>query len=596
MLFGKYINKYYLKYGPLILIGIIALLAIDYMQLRIPVFYRMIVNGINTGFADAEEATIVFDMPFVLENILIPFLIVIAIILAGRFLWRVCFLGAGMSIEADLRYKMFEHSLTLSREYYHTNKVGNLMSLYTNDIEVIQDSFSFGTLMLTDALFQGTLAIHHMFKMNMSLTFLILIPILIFLVIGIVVGRYMEKKWEIREEAYSSLSDYAQESFSGISVVKAFVKESKELLGFVWLNKKNSEANVSFIKASALLNVLVGLFIESIIAIIIGYGGNLVHSHVFNAGELVEFLGYFTSIIWPVMAVSELIDMVSRGRASLKRITEHLDEEPTVKDLEGSVDIEKIDGDIEFKNLTFRYPGMDFDMLRDVSLKINAGDNIGIIGSTGSGKTTIVDLLLRTYNVERGTIFIDGRDINDISIKSLRNFCSYVPQDNFLFGNTISENVAFSLPTGSKNMEGRIIDAAKGSHVHEDIMDFPKKYDTVLGERGITVSGGQKQRISIARALVKDASILILDDSVSAVDTETENHILNYLRENRKGRTTILIAHRISSVEKMDKIIYMDEGKILGYGTSDELYETCPAFRHEAELQRIEDEGGEFNA
>jgi ATP-binding cassette subfamily B protein len=290
------------------------------------------------------------------------------------------------------------------------------------------------------------------------------------------------------------------------------------------------------------------------------------------------------------MALSMLIDMTSRGKASYNRIAELLDAKTDVKDASDVENVEHIKGDIEFKNLTFTYPDGDVEVLDNVSFKINAGENVGIIGKTGSGKTTVVDLILRVYNVPNGALFVDGRDVNTIPIKTLRNFCAYVPQDNFLFSDTIENNIAFSKNASSYEEVER---AAKLSDVHENISEFPAKYATVLGERGVTVSGGQKQRISIARALMKEASILILDDSVSAVDTKTERVIIDNLRENRRGRTTILIAHRISTVENMDKIIFIDDGKIVAVGTHDELISSCPDYKIMVELQKLEEERGE---
>lgn len=322
---------------------------------------------------------------------------------------------------------------------------------------------------------------------------------------------------------------------------------------------------------------------------ILGYGGYLVYRGVFNAGQLVEFIGYFTSIVWPVMAISELINMHSQGKASLNRITDLLEAPIEVKDSDRVYDMDTIRGDIEFKHLTFRYPDGEYDVLQDVSFKISAGENVGLIGRTGSGKTTVVDLLLRTYNVPDGTIFLDGRDINTIPIKTTRKFCAYVPQDNFLFSDTIENNIEFASDDGGLN---EAVNAAKYAAVDDNISEFSHGYDTVLGERGVTVSGGQKQRISIARALMKNASILILDDSVSAVDVKTEKQILKNLREIRRGKTTILIAHRVTTIESMDKIIFIDDGKMLAVGTHEELYKSCPEYKLTVDLQRLEDENG----
>ena len=593
MIFGKHINKYYLKYGYLLILGLSALVMVDYMQLIIPNLYQMVINGMNQGFVMVDGVRQEFNMDFLLDRICMPMVGVILCMVVGRFLWRVALFGAAIRVEADLRDRMFDHCKDLSREYYQINKVGNLMSLFTNDLDTVQECFGWGFMMFFDAVFLGILAILNMLKMHPILTLLSLIPMGFLLASATIIGRRLEKKWDRRQEAYSKLSDFSQESFSGIAVVKAFVKEAKELLALKKLNKENEETNVDFTRSSVLFRILVGLFVESVICVILGYGGYLVYKGVFNAGQLMEFIGYFNAVVWPIMAVSELIDMSSRGNASLKRISELLDAEITVKDRPGVKRLENIRGDIEFRNLSFRYPDGEYDALQNVSFTIKAGENVGLVGRTGSGKTTLVDLILRTYNVADGTLFVDGHDVNDVSIHDLRAGCAYVPQDNFLFSDTIESNISFGA-TDRKSEE--IVKAAKLADVDSNIREFHLGYKTVLGERGVTVSGGQKQRISIARALMKDAPILILDDSVSAVDTKTEKSILNNLRETRAGKTTILIAHRISTIEKMDKILFIDDCKLQAVGTHQELYNTCPAYRKMVDLQQLEQEGGESNA
>ncbi|MCM1553047.1 MAG: ABC transporter ATP-binding protein/permease, partial [Butyrivibrio sp.] len=394
----------------------------------------------------------------------------------------------------------------------------------------------------------------------------------------------------IRQQAFSDLSDFSQENFSGIAVVKAFVKELLELKEFRRLNVENEDANVEYTRISTLLNILITLLVESVICVILGYGGYLVYQGSFNAGQLVEYIVYFTSIVWPVMAIAMLIEKTSRGKASLNRVSELLDAEITVKDRENVTELSGIRGEIEFRHLSFRYPDGEFDALRDVSFTIRAGECVGVVGKTGSGKTILVDLILRTYNVPDGTLFIDGHDVNTVSIHSVREGCSYVPQDNFLFSDTIANNISFAVDDADDALVER---AARLSDVHEDIADFSRGYRTILGERGVTVSGGQKQRISIARALLKDAPILILDDSVSAVDTRTERVILDNLRREREDKTTILIAHRISTVERMDKIVYIEDGQVMAVGSHEELCERCEDYRRMVELQRLEDEVGE---
>ncbi len=587
MLFGKYLNKYYLRYLPILMLGLVSLIAIDYIQLIVPELYRSVINGINLGTATVGGDIVPFDMDYLLTHICMPLIVIILCMVCGRFLWRVCFFIPALKVEASLRSKMFDRCRTLSPEYYQVNKVGDLMSLFTNDLETVQDCFGWGLMMFCDALFLGILAITKMWKMDYVLTLFSLIPMAFLLIIGTFVDKSLTEKWEKRQEALSSISDFSQESFSGIAVIKAFVKEVKYLLSFRKLNKDNENANVDFTRTSTLLHIFVTLFVESVICIILGYGGFLVYKGAFNAGELVEFIGYFTAVVWPIMAVSELIGMHSRGKASLNRISEVLDTEPIVKDREGLSSAGSLSGAIEFSHLSFKYPGSNLEVLSDITLKIEAGENVGIIGKTGCGKTTLVDLILRTYNIPDGTLFIDGKDVNEIPIKELRDHAAYVPQDNFLFSDTIQNNIALSKTDAT---EEEVIASAKAAAVHSNIDEFKEKYATVLGERGVTVSGGQKQRISIARALIKDAPILILDDSVSAVDVKTEEEILSNLKELRKGKTTLLTAHRVSTVRQMDKIIFLSDGKLAAYGTHEELYESCPEYRTEVELQRLDAE------
>ena len=586
MLFGKHINKYYLRYAPMLLLGTLALLLVDYVQLVVPRLYGMVVDGITYGEVVIDDVAVAFDMAFVLDEICLPMIFIIIAMVIGRFLWRICFFGAGIKVETDLRGRMFDRCKDLSQDFYQKNKVGNMMSLFTNDLETVQDCFGSGILMFVDAAVLGGMSIVKMFMMNKLLTLLSLIPMVLMLAGGLILGKYLTLKWDKRQAAFSALSDFSQESFAGIAVIKAFVKETKELLEFKKLNRDNENKNVEYTKLSVSMRICVTLLVESVICVVLGYGGYLVYAGVFNAGQLVEYIGYFNSIIWPIMAISELIDMYSRGKASLNRIGELLDATPDVKDSENVSALGDVKGDIEFRNLTFRYPDGEYDVLSNVSFKISAGENVGIVGKTGSGKTTLVDLILRTYNVPENTLFIDGRDVNTVPIKDVRRGAAYVPQDNFLFSDTIENNIAFATDDGSFD---DVVNAAKLSDVDSNIVEFTEGYKTVLGERGVTVSGGQKQRISIARALMKNAPILILDDSVSAVDVKTEKAILENLRRERAGKTTILIAHRITTIEKMDKIIFIDDGKILAVGTHKELYETSPEYRTMVDLQRLDD-------
>lgn len=594
MIFGKHINRYYLKHGPLLLVGIAALIFVDYFQLILPELYRIVVNGMNGGLVESGGRLVPFTMDVLLDEVCLRAIVIILVMVVGRFLWRVSFYGAAIKVETDLRNQMFDHCKNLSQDYFQVNKVGNLMSLFTNDLDTIQECFGDGILMFCDALFLGLLAFYKMWKMDRVLTGLSMIPMALLFLIGTVLFKAMKRKWEVRQEAFSRLSDFSQENFSGIAVIKAFVKEYLELKEFRKLNVENEEVNVVYTRISTLLNILTILLVESVICVILGYGGYLVYCGRFDAGRLVEYIVYFDSIIWPVMAVSMLIEKTSRGKASLNRIGELLEAEITVKDRADVTDLTNMKGEIEFRHLSFRYPDGEIDALRDVSFTIHAGESVGVVGRTGSGKTILVDLILRAYNVPDGTLFIDGHDVNTVSIRSVREGCAYVPQDNFLFSDTIENNISFAVDETDDTL---VEHAAKLSDVHDDIMNFTAGYRTVLGERGVTVSGGQKQRISIARAVLKDSTILILDDSVSAVDMKTEKIILKNLLEERKGKTTILIAHRISTVEHMDKIIYIDEGRVCAVGSHESLCDSCEDYRKMVDLQRMEEEaGGEADA
>ncbi len=592
MIFGKHINAYYRKYALYLLTGLLALFAVDYLQLLIPGIYRTVINGMNQGYILEDGVKVAFDMDYLLDKICMPMVYIVLAIVLGRFTWRTTIFGAATKVETDLRDKMFRHAETLSREYYQVNKVGTLMSLFTNDLDTVQECYGWGFMQFFDPIIQGSLAVWRMWSMDHVLTVLSLIPMGLLFASASVVGKNMTKKWDYRQECFSKMSDFAQESFSGIAVVKAFVKETRELLAFEKLNRESEVSNIDYTKIAVLLRILVTTFVESVICVILGYGGYLVYQGRFNAGQLMEFIGYFGAIIWPIMAVAELIDMTSRGKASLKRISALLDAPQNVADRPGVHALEHPQGRIEFRDLTFTYPDGEFPALEHVSFTVEPGERIGLVGRTGSGKTTLVDLILRTYNVPDGTVFLDGQDVNDLSIRSVRETCAYVPQDNFLFSDTIENNIAFgSTPSGSQ----KIRQAAVLADIDGNIRDFQLGYQTILGERGVTISGGQKQRLSIARALMKDAPILILDDSVSAVDTKTEKIILENLRTTRQGKTTLLIAHRISTIEQMDKVLFIDGGKVRGFDTHEKLYETNGEYRKMVDLQRLEQEGGETN-
>lgn len=590
MIFGKHINKYYLKYLWMLLIGLVALVAVDYFQLLIPEYLRTVLNGINTGEVIIDGQTTPFTMETLLTHVCFPLLIVVAIIVIGRFAWRMCFLDSAVKVESEMRSEMFDRARFLSPHFYRENKVGTLMALFTNDLETIQESFGWGVMMFFDAIFLGSLAIVKMWRMNYVLTLYCMLPMIFLFVVSAIVGHFEMKKWDKRQMEFSKLTDSAQESFSGLAVIKAFVRELKQLLTFGKICKENEQVNVEYTRIRSVLEIFITLFVQSVMCIILGYGGYVVWHGGFNSGQLIEFIGYFDAVIWPIMAVSQLIDMRARGTASLKRISNLLDTQPEITDSPDVLPIDKIEGEIEFKNLSFRYPDGESDELKDISLHIAKGEHVGIIGRTGAGKTTLVNLIMRAFNAPRGTLFIDGHDIGEIPLKTLRNGIAYVPQDNFLFSDTVKNNIAFSVEEENEVSLEKVRRAAACALVASDVEEFSDRYETKLGERGVTVSGGQKQRISIARALMKDAPILILDDSLSAVDTDTEKSILDNLAQVRKDKTTLLIAHRVSAVERMDKIIFLENGSIKAAGTHSQLMESSREYARLVALQQLEED------
>ena len=594
MLFGKHINRYYLKYAPLFILGILALVAVDIIQLLVPEYLGEVVKILQTPDSDRQR---IFTLG-------IYVLIVAAGMFLGRFLWRVTLFNAAFRIEADMRHKMFLKAESLPRQYYHETKVGSIMSWFTNDLETINEYFSWGTIMMVDAIFLGVFTVIKMVRLDVWMTVICFAPLLLVAVWGFLCERFFMKRWDERQKAYDKVYDFAQENFTGIRVIKAFVKETKEIHAFAKIAKKNADANISFVRLSVLFDVFIEIIISLIFTSVLAFGGWFVWSFIngqavpifghevnLTADKLVVFTGYLDILIWPMIALGQIVPMRSRSKASLKRVSNFLDAEIRVNSPEDAIKLENARGEIEFKNFSFHYPTYDASSLKNVSLTIKPGETVGIIGKIGCGKTTLVDVLLMMYNVEPGTLFVDGNDIMSLDIASLRNQIAYVPQDNFLFSDTIQNNINFGLADGS---EEDAIRGAKFAGVDEDISAFKEGYQTVSGERGVTLSGGQKQRISIARAYVMNAPIMILDDCVSAVDTKTEETILHNIMDERKDKTTIVVASRVSTVAHLDKIIVLNDGYLEAFDTPKNLLKSSPTYQRMVKLQELqaEVEGG----
>ncbi len=564
--------------------GMITLLVVDFANLYIPKTTGVITDGLA-----AHE----MDMNGVLKNLGI--IVAIGATLAlGRFLWRYFIFGASRGIEHEIRDNLFAHLETLDVEYYNEHKTGDLMTRFTSDLNAVRMAIGPAVIAAFDATVMTVMVIGQMIVyVDIRLTLAAVVPMLFIAAGELYYGKIMQKRYRERQEAVSDLTDFVQESFSGVRVVKAFVRERAQIREFAKVNNKAKEKNLNIARMESivmpLLDVVIG--ISSLLTLI--YGGYLALNGEITVGRFVAFNQYIMMLVWPMIACGEAINMFSQGGASMRRIQEVLEEKPEIANQEGVQEIGEIKGAIRFNHLTFIHRGHSEPTLKDIHLNVPAGTTLAIIGRTGNGKSTLVNLLLHLYNTKPNMIFIDGKDINTIPLKTLRENIAYVPQDNFLFSDTLKSNIAFG--TDSAEME-EIVKATKTACIHDNIIAFPDGYETIVGERGVTLSGGQKQRSSIARAIKKNAPILILDDALSAVDTDTEEQILANLKENRKGKTTILIAHRISTIQNADMIVVLEEGEARECGTHKELIELGGIYKDMFEKQQLEAAIGEQRA
>lgn len=572
------LKNFFSKHKWNYLTGIIWLLVIDSVQLVVPQIFRSLTNDFQNNLLNFQG---------ILKYV---FLIILTgvVIAVGRFFWRIYILGTSRELEYYLRKKIFNHLLTLSPNYFNTHKTGDLMAHATNDVNAVRMAIGQGTIMIVDSGFMIILSLIMMVKTtNIKLTSIALFTLPFIIIVVSRFGKIIHKRFRIVQEAFSNLTDITQESFSGIRVVKSFVQEELELDKFSKVNQDNLKKNLDLVKISGTFHPFIQ-FISSIsFLLVILYGGKEVILNRISLGDFIAFNSYLGLLVWPMMALGWVINVLQRGAASMDRLNSILDEKPDIVDAENAIELEKIQGMIEFKNVNFKYPGTENYALKAINFTVEQGKSLAIIGRTGSGKSTIISLLLRLYDIEEGNILLDDIDIKNLSLKSIRENIGYVPQDNFLFSTTIEENIGFAFDTPVSF--DKVVKASKLAEVHDNIIEFPNKFETVLGERGVTLSGGQKQRTSIARAIIKEPSILVLDDSLSAVDTETEEKILSNLKTVMDSRTSIVISHRISTVKNCDEIIFLEDGKIVERGTHDSLISLGGLYRDLYEKQLLEE-------
>ncbi len=581
-LIGGYAKSRWLHYAA----GILALAAVDLMNVYIPQFTGQITDGLKAG-------TIGMDGVWRLIGLII---LMGAAMAAGRFGWRYFIFGAALDVRRRLQEDLFAHLEKLSMRYYNEHKTGDLMAHFTNDMRSVQMLMGPTVVTAFDATVMLVMVLGKMmFYVDMRLTLVAVIPLLLIMYGDYYYGKVMHRKFFAKQRAFSDLTDQVQEAVSGIRVIKAFVQERQELAAFARVNRLNQDRNMAVARTQALFMPLLDLVIGVSGLLTLLYGGYLTIAGEITLGQFEAFNLYIAMLVWPMLAAGECITFISQGMASLKRIRTILDEKPEIVDGAEVKDVAALRGEIDLDGLTFAYPDQeDVTVLDSIRVHVDQGSTLAVLGRTGSGKSTLANLLLRLYDAKSDMIRIDGRPICEIPLSVLRRDVAYVPQESFLFSDTLERNIAFGAERKSREEIQR---AARDACIHSNIMDFPEGYDTMVGERGVTLSGGQKQRSAIARALLKDAPILILDDALSAVDTDTEEQILHNLRVNRAGRTTIIIAHRISTIQSADRILVLDEGRAAEYGAHEELMALGGIYRSIHDKQQLEkqlrEEGGE---
>ncbi|WP_347374894.1 ABC transporter ATP-binding protein [Aequorivita sp. Q41] len=580
----RFLNKYFIKYRGRLLLGVFITIIATAFKLVVP----MKVGASVTVVKEYLNGTIT-DLGFVKHELLLNILLLLGAALLSAlftFMMRQTFIVVSRYVEYDLKNEIFEHYQKLSLGFYKQNRTGDLMNRISEDVSKVRMYVGPALMYSITTITLFVVVVSYMFYKAPILTLYAIAPLPILSVAIYKLSVLINQKTTIVQQYLSKLTTFTQESFSGIAVIKAYGIEARTNSNFEELAEESKIKNIDLAKIQALFFPLMMLLIgvSNILVIYIG-GTRYINGQIEEFGTIVEFLIYVNMLTWPVAVVGWVTSMVQQAEASQKRINEFLKTEPSIQNL-----VEEktpVLGNIEFNKLTFTYPDTGITALNDVSFTVKPGETLAIIGNTGSGKSTILELIGRLYDVDQGMLKIDNAPIRSVNLNNLRDSIGYVPQDAFLFSDSLRNNIRF----GKENAtEEEVIEAAKKAAVHQNIIGFNKGYDTVLGERGITLSGGQKQRVSIARAIIKDPQILLFDDCLSAVDTETEEEILQNLNEISKEKTTIIVSHRISSAKNATKIIVLDEGKIIQQGTHNELVNSDGYYKELYAKQLLEKE------
>ena len=568
------IKPYFTQRRNLIFIGIVCLMIVDVLQLFIPRVVKWAVDDLTAGQVDmaglGRYAAIIVGIAAAMTVL--------------RFFWRRLLIGTSRVVEEGLRNRLFSHIQTLSAPFFDQRSTGDLMAHATNDINNVRMAVGMGMVALTDAMFLGSAAIGFMAYIDLRLTIAALLPMPVIVVVTRVVGKKMHRLYTRVQATFSDMTEMVRESFAGIRTVKAYNREQTELARMQDVSNAYITENLKLVRITGSFFPLMVFFTNLSLTIVVFYGGRLAIFERITAGDFVAFISYLNMLMWPMMAMGWLTNLIQRGSASLDRIDSILSTEPEIRDAADARPLSRVRGEIGFEQVSFSYPQAPGPAVENIGLKVPAGDTLGIIGPQGSGKTTLLYLLTRRYDVSAGVIRIDGHDIRTLKLCDLRGQIAHVPQEPYLFSGTIAENITF----GRSVDHDRLVEAARRASLYETICEFPKGFETPVGEKGVVLSGGQKQRIVLARALLRDAPVLLLDDPIGQVDTRTAADIISVIRELAREKTVIIASHRIPAVSFADRIIVLDNGRIAEAGTHGELMEHNGYYARTELLQRYE--------